>query len=69
MCIRDSWRPAGAAGGSGAARRAASTSSSLGRRDHDVRLRALVHAREVRPTPWQVHGVLHDVPWRRRAQG
>merc|ERR1711920_153430 len=41
----------------------------VGGGDHNECLRAGLHVREVRPTPWQVHGMLHDVPRRRRAQG
>merc|ERR1711971_426414 len=38
-------------------------------RDYDVCLRASLNVREVRPPSRQVHGLLHDVPWRRGAQG
>merc|ERR1712146_628323 len=41
----------------------------LGRRDHQLGLRARVHALQGRPPPRQVHGCLPHVPWRRRPQG
>merc|ERR1711988_1968692 len=42
---------------------------SLCRRDHQRLLRARQHDDQVRPTSRQVHGLLHDVPWRRCPQG
>merc|ERR1711975_108750 len=41
----------------------------LCRQDHQRLLRACQHDDQVRPTSRQVHGLLHDVPWRRRPQG
>merc|ERR1711988_2053833 len=42
---------------------------ALGRRDHQLGLRAGGHDDQVRPAPRQVHGVLPHVPRRRRAEG
>ena len=39
------------------------------RRDHYERVRARVDVRERRSASRKVHGMLYDVPWRRRAQG
>merc|ERR1711957_843483 len=37
--------------------------AALRGRDHQLCLRARLHDGQVRPPPWQVHGLLLDVPW------
>lgn len=43
--------------------------TTLRSRNHQHRIRAIFHDGQMRPPPWQVHGLLSHVPRRRRAEG